>query len=93
MYDGLREHVGWRHLRKKIAEQEEQLWAPIIRRLKSGEVIDQREIDHHRGFLEGAVFAIKHPEVAEVNLEKAARLAWILAQRELEAEGDEAPNG
>jgi hypothetical protein len=89
MYDGLQEHIGWRHLRNKIKEQEDGLWAPILRRLKRGEVIDQREIDHHRGFIEGAVFAVTHPEVADTNLEKAARLAYMLGTREIEEEGSE----
>jgi hypothetical protein len=89
MYDGLQETVGWRHLCKKIKEQEETLWAPIVRRLKRGEVLDQREIDHHRGFIEGAVFAVTHPEVADQNLELAARMAWVAGLRDYEAEEGE----
>lgn len=88
MYDGLQEHIGWRHLRNKIKEQEEGLWAPIVRRLKRGEVIDQREIDHHRGFIEGAVFAVMHPEVVDSNLETAARLAYMIGSMEIEGEED-----
>ena len=36
------------------------------------------EIAYHRGFYEGAFFVLVHPEVAEENLEKAARTAWRL---------------
>jgi hypothetical protein len=93
MYDGLQELPGWRHLCIKIKEQEEKLWAPIVSRLKRGEVIDQREIDHHRGFIEGAVFAVTHPEVADQNLELAARMAWVVGMRDIEADEGEEPNG
>lgn len=91
MYDGLSEHQGWRHLRKKIAEQQDRFAENIARRILAGGEVDQREIDFMRGYIAGAAFVIERPEVAERSLEAAARLAASFAKEALEATGDDSP--
>ena len=92
MFDGLREHQGFQHLRKKVAEQQDGFADRIARKILTGGEVDQREIDYMRGYIEGAMFVVMRPEVAERNLELAGRLAYALGKRELEAEGEMAPN-
>lgn len=45
------------------------------------------EIAYHKGFYEGAIFVLAHPEHAEQNLEKAARIARVLTEEDAQ-EGD-----
>lgn len=89
MFDGLREHAGWRRLRDAIKAEREGFLLSLARRLMSGEEVDQRMIDFYRGYFQGALDTVERPEVAERNLERAARSAWALTQLELETERQE----
>lgn len=88
--DGLTEHGGWRILFNRVRAQRDGFLLSIARRLMSGELVDQREIDFNRGYYEGALNTLARPDKALENLEKAARHAWTLAQLELIAEEEEA---
>jgi hypothetical protein len=93
LYDSLKQHEGWKRLAEKVRADRERFLAKIARRLMAGEPVDQREIDYHRGFYQGAEWVIGHPEEAEASLERAARKAWRMARQELaerEAEQDSA---
>lgn len=79
LYDGLRDHAGWRRLHAKVKESKQSFMFSLSRRLMAGERVSQEEIAHSRGFYEGALWIIEQPEVAESNLEKAARMAWAKA--------------
>lgn len=57
----------------------------------SGEKVDQREIDFHRGFYYGALWILEKPEKAEENLERAARHAWALVQLEMDMSEEARP--
>lgn len=89
LFDGLREHAGWRRLRDQVRAEQEGFLARLARRLMAGEGVDQREIDYYRGYYQGALDTVERPEKAEENLEKAARHAWALTQLELQAEAEE----
>jgi hypothetical protein len=90
MFDGLREHAGWRRLYDRVKADRERFLLGIARRLMNGEVVDQLEIAHHRGFYQGALWVLGHPEEAEKNLERAARAAWVMANLEQLAEEESA---
>lgn len=95
MLDGLREHVGWRQLRKRVDAQKEDFVLSLARRLMSNvEAASlQREIDFKRGYFKGAIDVIERPEKAEENLERAATIAWNLAKEEiLKQKEEESPN-
>jgi len=94
MYDGLRDHPGFQRLRDKILEYQDGAMSVIARRLMSGEVVDQREIDFMRGFAEGALVIVEMPEEAEKSLERAAQSAWNRAlQEQLTEEEGASPYG
>ena len=86
LFDDLRAHAGWRRLYSKVLENRAGCLLSISRRLMAGESVSEREIAHSRGFYEGALWVIEQPEVAERDLERAARMAWAKAQLELSTE-------
>lgn len=90
IFDGLREHAGWRRLYEKVGVDQDRFLAHIARRLMSGQEVAQREIDFHRGFYQGALWVLGHPEEAEKSLERAAQKAWAAAKLEasIRDEGD-----
>jgi hypothetical protein len=79
LFDALRNDPGWRRLFDIVAAQKRKWMEELARRLMYGPKPSPEEIAYHRGFIEGAYFVLVHPEVAEANLEKAARIAWRLA--------------
>lgn len=76
LFDGLREHPGWRRLAEKIRSHEKRWMDSITQRLLRGETVDQQEIKYRLGFYEGARYVIETPENAEAALEQAADRAW-----------------
>lgn len=90
LFDGLREHAGWRRLYDKVRENKDGFMLSLSRRLMAGETVSPEEIAHSRGFYEGALWIISQPEVAERNLERAARMAWVRAQAELDQQEEAA---
>jgi hypothetical protein len=79
MYDSLRNDPGWRRLFEVVSSQKERWMQKLAKRLMYGPRPSDAEIAYYRGFYEGAFFVLVHPEVAEANLERAARIAWALA--------------
>ncbi len=88
LFDGLREHQGWRRLYERVKADRERFLLGLARRLLSGDKVDQQEIDFHRGFYQGAFWVLGHPEQAENSLERAARQAYLALQLELTSEED-----
>lgn len=83
LFDGLREHAGWRRLYERVNEERQTFMASLAKRLMRGEIVSQREIDYTRGFHEGAAWIISQPEEADKHLEAAARRAWTMVELEL----------
>lgn len=48
------------------------------------------EIAYYKGFYQGAVWIVSHPEHAEKALENVARMAWLMSQGEAINEEDDA---
>lgn len=80
LYDALRENPGWRRLYEMVTAKKGRWMDSITKRLMGpkNRWPEADEIAYHRGFYEGAFFVLVHPEVAEDNLERAARVAWRL---------------
>ena len=93
LFDSLKEHDGWKRLAELVRVDRERFLTKLAKRLMAGEEVSQREIDFHRGFYQGAEWVVGHPENAEASLERAARAAWRMAQKEMDqrtAEADSA---
>lgn len=89
LFDGLKEHAGWRRLAERIRADRDRFLASLSLRLMNGEVVSQREIDYKRGFYAGAEYVIETPAEAEASLEAAAREAWALTRLELAHQDEE----
>lgn len=80
MFSDLRESPGWQRLFTMVQAKKgrwmEQISVRLMGPKKSWPEPD--EIAYYQGFYQGAIFVLSHPEHAEKNLEKAARLAWSL---------------
>ena len=61
----------------------------IARRLMRGDTVDPVEVALTRGWMLGALYAVRHPEQAEEGLATAARIAWLLAQEEINNQTEE----
>lgn len=89
LFEGLKENPGWRRLYEKVASDKERYLSGLSRRMMAGEKIPPEEIAYHRGFYQGAIWVLAHPEVAEKNLERAARMAYVLAAEEVLTQSEE----
>lgn len=80
LFDTLRNEPAWRRLFEMVSTKKERWMDSISRRLMGAQANwpTPEEIAYHRGFYEGAFFVLVHPEVAESNLERAAKIAWRL---------------
>lgn len=80
MFDGLREQPGWQRLYSMVVAKQDKWMQDISKRLMGPKKRwpDSDEIAYHQGFFQGALFVLAHPEYAEKNLERSARLAWNL---------------
>lgn len=85
LFDGLREHVGWRRLHDKVRGSRHGFALSLSRRLMAGEKVTAEEISFSRGFYEGALWIIEQPEKVEQQLERTARRAWVKAQLEIDS--------
>lgn len=90
-YAGLKEDPGWQRLARKVLEDNDSWLAGITKRQFRGEAVSQREIDQQRGFVLGALFTIRYPEIAEQGLEQAGRIAWRKALEEQDQLEEESP--
>lgn len=80
LYDDLLDHVGWKRLRERVAQQKDRFMDNIANRLMAGGEVSQREIDYRRGFFDGAQRIIEQPEVSFINLESQANRAYLEAE-------------
>lgn len=80
MFDELRTHPAWARLYDMVRADQDRVYGKLAKRfLKRSELWPTpEEIAYYRGFYTGAVFVLSHPEHAEANLEKAAKVAWTL---------------
>lgn len=93
MFDGLRDHAGWRRLYERVKADKERFMTTLARRLMGGERVTrdlEDEILFHRAFYWGAEWILAHPEEAFKNLEASAQRAWrdLLLEQLSTQEGD-----
>ncbi len=89
IFDELRQNPGWRRLYEKVVVDKQRVTNEVARRLMAGGKVSAEEIAYYRGFYQGAVYVLEHPAQAEKSLERAANVAWLLVQAELEKEKEE----
>jgi hypothetical protein len=80
MFDELRTHPAWRRLFEIVRIDQEKMYAKISKRVlgPAKNWPTPEEVAYYRGFYQGAIFVLAHPEHAEKNLERAARVAWTM---------------
>lgn len=84
-FGSLREHVGWQRLLKRTIAQKEEWFEKLARKIASGQPLDekfQRQVDYDRGWYDGAIYVLRHPELSEEALESALAVAWALRSGE-----------
>lgn len=89
LFDGLRQDPGWKRLFEVVVRDKKRVTDELARRMMAGQQIPPEEVEFYRGFYRGAVYVLMHPEVAEKNLERAANVAWLLAQKEVQQQQEE----
>lgn len=93
MFDDLRTHPGWRRLFNRVQADKSKYAGELARRMmgpKSRRPTDE-EIAYQQGFYAGAHWIVSHPDKAMENLERTARIAWLMTQKLSEEmmEGDD----
>lgn len=88
-FDGLKEDPGWQRLYERLRGQRDSFLVNVSRRMMTGQEVSRDEIVYHRGFYDGAMYAVAHPEVAFANLERAAKMAYFMKLNEFMGEEEE----
>lgn len=80
LFDSLRENPAWQRLFQMVQSRKRKWMEDIASRLitPGAKPPTPEEIAYYQGFYQGAVFVLAHPEHAEKNLERAARVAWAM---------------
>lgn len=80
LFDALRSDPGWQRLFERVNARKGRWMDTIMQRFMGPKSRwpEPEEIAYHQGFYQGAIFVLSHPEYAEANLERAARLAWVM---------------
>lgn len=88
LFDSLRDNPGWRRLFEVVSAKREKWMKNVSARFMGPQSRWPKpdEIAYHKGFYEGAFFVLAHPEYAEENLERAARIAWAMMAEDTEPE-------
>lgn len=89
MFDGLTDQPGWKRLYDKITNDKDTFLSSLAKRLIRGGKTTAEEIAFMRGFYSGATWVVSYPLEAEKSLETAARIAWLLAQEEVQKLSEE----
>lgn len=89
LFDTLRTNPAWMRLFERVTAKRGRWMDDIAKRFMGPEKFwpQPTEIAYYQGYYEGAMFVLSHPEHAEANLERAARIAWALSQ-DIEQEED-----
>lgn len=80
LFDELRTHPAWQRLYEVVRRDQEKVYEKISRRIlgPKSKWPTPEEIAYYKGFYQGAIFVLSHPEHAENNLAKAAKTAWAM---------------
>lgn len=80
LFDSLKQDLGWQRLFERVQARKARWMETINNRFMGPKKYwpEPEEIAYHQGFYQGAVFVLAHPEHAEANLERAAKLAWMM---------------
>lgn len=86
LFNDLREDPAWRRLYEVVTAKKQRWMDSVSNRFMGPKKYwpEPEEIAYYQGFYQGAIFVLSHPEHAEANLERAAKLAWALSQEDTE---------
>lgn len=86
LFDSLRENAGWQRLYERVLSKKARWMQYVLDRFMGPKKNwpEPTEIAYYQGFYQGAVFVLAHPEHAEENLERAARIAYVMSYEEEE---------
>lgn len=89
-FDALRIDPGWQRLYSRVVARKGRWMEGILARFMGPKKNwpEPEEIAYYQGFYQGAVFVLAHPEHAEKNLERAARIAWAMTYEDEPQGGD-----
>ena len=96
MFDDIRQHPGWQRLFEMVRIDQERVERKLAKRVLSGPAKNwptPEEVAYYRGFYDGAIFVLSHPEHAEKNLERAAKVAWAMYGDETNTDDVDRDNG
>ena len=90
LFDALRRDPGWQRLYDKAKHEKARVQKSLMDRMWEGKDIPTpEEIAYYKGFMQGTIWVLAHPEHAEKRLESAAREAWKIIQTESLTEENE----
>lgn len=91
LFDSLRTSPGWQRLFEHVSAKRDKWMQTIFKRMMGPKKNwpEPDEIAYHKGFYEGAIFVLAHPEHAEANLERVARIAWAMSYEDDQPEEGE----
>lgn len=84
LFDSLRSDPGWQRLFERVTARKDRWMQSVMTKFMGPKKYwpEPEEIAYYQGFYQGAVFVLAHPEHAEQNLERAARVAWAMTYEE-----------
>ena len=92
LFEDLKAHPAWRKLFELAVKDKERWFDRVARRMwgyPEMKLPTPEEIAYHKGFYQGCVWVLSHPEMAEASLESAARAAWLMSEGQMQ-EAEEA---
>lgn len=87
IFEDLKGHPAWRKLMELAEKEKGRFFDRISKRMwayPDDPLPTTEEIVYHKGFYQGCIWVLKHPEMAEASLESAARAAWLMSQGEMQ---------
>lgn len=79
LFDELKRSPAWAKLYELAKKQNLKVKAVLAERLWKGEKLTPEEVAYQKGFYQGCIWVLAHPEHAERSLETAARAAYLLS--------------
>ena len=88
LFDELRTSAAWQRLWQFANHERDRIKKVVSDHLWRGDTVTPAEVAYYRGFAQGMIWVLAHPEHAEVALERAAKRAFILSYNNEEADNE-----
>lgn len=86
LFDDMKKSPAWQKLYELTKKKKQTFLERISQRLWDDQLLipSREEIQYHKGFYQGCIWVLAHPEHAAINLERAARTAWLLSHDDID---------